>query len=106
MKTAGSALCSRMNRLPDAFISPAPANIGDGGIDVAIGRARDLREERRGGHDHAALAITALRNLACDPSFLNRVRSVFRQAFDGYDLSALGGRHRDGARPDRIAVDV
>src|SRR5262245_19121521 len=102
MKTTASALCSVVNSLPDALISPAPADIGDGGIDVAVGRTRDLREERRGGHDHAALTVAALRNLVCNPGFLNRVRPVFRQAFDGYDLSAVGGRHRHGARTDRI----
>jgi|SRR5215472_16389572 len=90
---AGSALCRGMYRLPDALICSAPADIGDGGIDIAIGWAWDPGEQRRGGHDHAALTVTALRNLARDPGHLNRVRPVFRHALDGDDLSALDGRH-------------
>src|SRR5688500_12112458 len=33
---------------------PAAADIGDGGIDVRVGGLGLFREQRRGGHDHAA----------------------------------------------------
>src|ERR1043166_1758508 len=39
---------------------PASSDIGDGLVDVLIGRLRLLLEKRRDRHDHAALAIAAL----------------------------------------------
>src|SRR5215468_9611107 len=41
----------------------AAANVGDGAIDVGVGRLRLLLQERRDRHDHPALAIAALRHV-------------------------------------------
>src|SRR5688572_25525827 len=37
----------------------AAADVGDRGVDVRVGGLGLLREERRSGHDHPALAIAA-----------------------------------------------
>ena len=65
-------------------------------------------EQRRRRHDHAGLAVAALRHVEREPGLLHRMRAVRRQALDRDDL-LLG---RDGARPaatqERVgdAVDV
>src|SRR5258705_12975342 len=51
----------------------AAANIGDGYVDVLVGRLRLLLEKRCHRHDHAGLAIAALRNVLVDPSLLHLV---------------------------------
>src|SRR5258705_3936838 len=65
----------------------AAADIGDGLVDVLVGRLRIVLQQRRHGHDHAALAITALRNVVVDPGLLHLVQSavVVRQSFDSGD---------------------
>ena len=85
----------------------AAADVGDGFVDVGIGGLRLVLEQGRHRHDHAALAITALRHVAIDPGLLHLVQhAIRRQPFDGGDLFAggLGDQHAAGA--DRDAVDV
>src|SRR6266704_5071105 len=53
-----------LNSRADSHISTAAADVPrHGGVDVAIGRVGVGREQRRGGHDLAGLAIAALRDL-------------------------------------------
>src|SRR6202047_4067346 len=67
----------------------AAANIGDGFVDVLVGRLRLLLEERRHRHDHPALAIAALRNVVGDPGLLHLVQgAITRQPLDSGDLLA------------------
>src|SRR5258707_3062333 len=76
-----------MDRFADALIGPASTDVGDGSGDVAVGRTRRLGEQGGGRHDHAALAVAALRHLLGDPGLLERVRAIARQALDGRDLA-------------------
>src|SRR4051794_4426966 len=65
----------------------AAADIGNGFVDVLVGRFRPLLEQRRDGHDHAALAIAALRNVLGDPRLLHLVQcAIGGEALDGGDL--------------------
>src|SRR5437660_1625262 len=51
----GSALPGcEMNRLADALIRAAAADVGDGGIDVTVARMRLLAKQRCRRHDHPA----------------------------------------------------
>ena len=85
----------------------AAADVGDARIDVVIGRRGVLCEERSRGHDHAGLAVAALRNVELRPGLLHRMVAVFRQSLDGGDfLACLYGVGWIDAGPDRIAVDV
>src|ERR1700738_1238652 len=97
-----------VDRLAHLLEGATAADIGYGLIDALIGRLRLLMEKRRHRHDHAALAISALRNVAGDPGLLNLVQGASRgQPFDGGDLFAVGvpDRHPTGAHRDAIDVD-
>src|SRR5262249_56377594 len=41
----------------------AAADVGDGAVDVGVGRLGLLAQQRRHRHDHAALAVAALRHV-------------------------------------------
>src|SRR5688572_24628030 len=49
----------------------AAADVGDGGVDVRVGGLGFRLQQRLGCHDHAALAIAALRHLVGDPGRLD-----------------------------------
>jgi hypothetical protein len=52
-----------------------------------------LTLQRSHGHDHPALAMTALRYIMLDPRLLHRVQDAFRgETFDGRDLLASAAR--------------
>ena len=90
-----------------ALEGAAAADVGDRRVDVGVGRLRLLLEQRRDRHDHAALAVAALRNIVIDPGLLHLVQhAVLREPFDRGDLLAghRGERHRARAHGD--AVDV
>src|SRR6267143_4333981 len=77
----------------------AAADIGDGFVDVLVGRLRFLLEKRRHRHDHSGLAISALRNVVVDPGFLHFVqRPVGGQSFNRGDLLATGFADQYAAR--------
>src|SRR6266705_1720064 len=72
-----------VDRLAHLLIGAATANVGNGGVDVRVGRLRLLLEERRDRHDHAALAVAALRHVVRDPGLLHRMQlAAGRQDFD------------------------
>src|SRR6202050_3314575 len=85
----------------------APADIGDGVVDVGVGRLRIVLEQGRDRHDHAALAIAALRNVVIDPGLLNLVQdAVDGETLNGGDLLADGFTDRYSAGAHRNAVDM
>src|ERR1700751_308451 len=63
---ASSGVRDRVDRLAHLLEGAAAADIGDGVVDVGVGRLRLLLEECRHRHDHSALAIAALRNVVVD----------------------------------------
>src|SRR5215472_7052036 len=70
----GESLGGLMDRAADADVSRAAADVaGHGRIDVRIARARVTAEERGGGHDLSALAVTALWHVEADPRGLDRL---------------------------------
>src|SRR5262245_36387349 len=82
----------------DLLKSSAAADIGDGLVDVLVGRLRLLLEKRCDRHDHATLAIAALRNIVGDPGLLHLMqRAIAGETFDGGDLLAGGFADRDAA---------
>src|SRR5215207_8883543 len=62
-----SSVRGGVDRLADLLEGPASADIGDGLVDVLVGRLRLHLEKCGDRHDHAALAIAALRNGVGDP---------------------------------------
>ena len=82
-------------------------DVGDRGVDLLVARIRPLGEERRHGHDHAGLAVGALRHLVVYPGLLHRVQlAVLLERLDGRDRHPLGGGDRRGAGTDGPSVEV
>src|SRR5438034_7563447 len=76
-------------------------------LDFVVGRLAVLLQKRRGLHDHAVDAITALDRLLIDERLLQRMRTTRRaQAFERDDLLSDGSAYRQDARADRLAVDM
>src|ERR1051325_10746716 len=85
----------------------APADVGDLAIDVGVGGLGLALEQLRDRHDHAALAVAALRHVVIDPGLLHLVQhAILGEAFDGGDLLARRGARRERAGADRLAVDM
>src|SRR5215471_17125177 len=64
---ASSSARGGVDRLAHLLEGAATADIGNGLVDVLIGRCGLLLEQRRHRHDHSALAIAALRHVVGDP---------------------------------------
>src|SRR4029453_4405804 len=74
MVTSSSCLGGGMNRRADALISAAATDVGNRGIDLGVGRLRLPLQQRGDRHDHAALAIAALRDVEIEPGLLHLVQ--------------------------------
>src|SRR6185312_6396582 len=107
------------DRLLDTTVGHAAAEVAvHVSDDLGLGRIVVLREQRRGLHDLAGLAVAALRDLLGDPGDLQRM--VAAEAFDGGDLLAhrvlrrgLAGAHggaiemyRTGAAQSGAATEL
>src|SRR5436309_13693073 len=104
---ASSNVRGGVDCLGDLLEGAATANIGDGFVNVLVGRLRLLLEKGGHRHDHSALAIAALRNVIGNPCLLHLVQSTIpRQAFNGGDLFADGLADHDPAGPHRNTVDM
>src|SRR6187549_3469400 len=96
-----------VDRLADLLEGPASADIGDGLVDVLVGRFRLLLEKCCDRHDHAALAIAALRYVVGHPGLLHLVqRAIAGEPLDRGDLLAGSFAHRDAAGAHRDPVDM
>src|SRR5450755_696965 len=71
---ASSSVRGGVDRLAHLLEGAAAADIGDGGVDVLVGRLRLVLEQGRHRHDHAARAIAALRDVGGDPGLLHLVQ--------------------------------
>src|SRR5262245_12250898 len=87
---SSSGVRGGVDRLAHLLEGAAAADIGDGLVDVLVGRLRLVLQQRRHRHDHAALAIAALRHIAGDPGLLHLVQYAIGacQPLDGGNLLA------------------
>src|SRR5579859_2088418 len=101
-------LCSGFDCSADPLIRAAPADVaGHRVVDVLIAWFRRLREQTRGLHYLAALAVAALRDSQALPSCLHL--PAYRRAADGFnggDRLAGCGRDRGDARARRDAIQM
>jgi len=97
-----------LDRGADAHIGAAAADISrHRGVDVGIIRIGRAREQGRGRHDLARLAIAALDHLEIEPGFLyfgTDRRSA--DALDGGDGAIAHRAHGEHAGTHRLAVDM
>src|ERR1700757_1173579 len=104
---ASSSVRDHVDRFAHLLEGAAAADIGDGLVDVGVGRFRIFLQQRRDRHDHPALAIAALRNVMRDPRLLHLVqRTAACQALDRGDLFAFGLAHRDPAGAGGDAINM
>src|SRR5512139_846134 len=100
-------LGSRVDRFAHLLEGAAAADVGDRRVDLRVGGVGRLRKQRRRRHDHAGLAVAALRHVVSEPGLLYLGElAALRETLDGGDLLAdcRARRHRAGAH--RRAVDV
>ena len=81
------------------------------GVDLVVGRIRNLREQPGHRHDHARLAVAALRHLVVDPGLLHFVEraSCASPSIVVTFLPAAaetGSVHERTARPSRWTVQA
>src|SRR5258708_4773518 len=104
---ASSNVRGGVDRLAHLLEGAAAADIGDGVVDVLVGRLRVVLEQGPPRHDHAALAIATLRNVGLDPGLLHLVqRPVGGETLDRGDLLAAGFADEHTARAHRHAIDM
>src|SRR5215470_4913940 len=104
---SSSGVRGGVDRFAHLLEGAAATDIGDGLVDVVVGRLRLFLQQRRHRHDHAALAVAALRDILGDPCLLNLVqRAIAGEAFDRRDLFADGFADRNAARAHRDPVDM
>src|SRR6185437_7128623 len=101
---ASDLFCEIAHCVADARMCAAAADIGDRLGELVIARARIALPHRADGHDHASLAVAALRHLVIDPGLLHWRQTACAQALDGPDV--LADHRADGrdAAALRIAV--
>src|SRR5437762_3033290 len=88
------------------MISAAAARIGNLSVDFRIRGIWACLEESHNVHDHARLAVAALRYVELDPSELHGMCAIRRQAFDRGHSFADRGRDRNAAGANGLTVDV
>src|SRR6185369_17139013 len=86
------SLGGRVDRFAHLLEGAAAADVGHRRVNLRVGGIRGLRKQRGRRHDHAGLAVAALRHVMREPGLLHLVQlAVRRQAFDGGDLLADSG---------------
>src|SRR5260370_40678605 len=92
----------------DSRVGAAAADVaGHRGVDVRIGGLRLLRQERRGRHDLARLAVAALDDLEIEPRLLDLLTGRSRtDGLDRCDRLAGGGAHPPDAGAATLSAEV
>jgi len=96
-----------MNGRANSLIRSAAADVAaERIVYVRVAWLRIFRQQRSGRHNHAHLAITALRHLLIEPRRLHGVASIGRQPFDRGDISSSHRRDPRRARASRLAIHM
>ena len=95
-----------LDRLDQAGIDAAAADVGDRGADRGFAWVGIALQQDRCGHDDAGDAKAALDDIAREQGELERMRAVARQPLDRGDVAALDRGDGDSARRDRAAVNI
>jgi hypothetical protein len=95
-----------LHRFANPRVGAAAANVSDGSRELLIGWRRIRGQKRADGHDHARLAVAALRHLMIDPRLLYGIQRAAAQTFDGGDFGVRRGLHRNTTTAHRLAVEM
>jgi hypothetical protein len=95
-----------VHRSVDAWEGAATTNVGNSGRKLRIAGRWIRGQQSANGHDHAGLAIAALRNLVIDPRLLNGRWSACAQALDGRDVRIGHRSNGNNATAGGFAVHV
>ena len=89
-----------------AMVSAAAADVRHRRVDLFIRGLRVFAQQRRSCHQHARLAVAALRHIDFQPGALQRMSRIRGQTLDRRDLRAHRGLERQQAGARRRAVEV
>src|SRR5258705_1597119 len=104
---SSSSVRGGVNGFTHLLEGAAAADVGNGVVDVGVSRLGLLLEQSRDRHDHAALAIAALRNVVIDPGLLHPGQhAVERESLDRGDLLADGFADLHATGSHRDAIDL
>src|SRR5215472_15858828 len=97
----------RLDRGGDALVAAATADVAAHCVvDFTLRRVLVRRQQRRGLHDLAGLAIAALRHVECPPSLLHRVIALGVEPFDGRHRAAIDIADSGNASAGSLTVDM
>src|SRR5215469_9418233 len=98
---------SRLDGGGDPLIAAAAANVAAHRVvDLALGRVLCRRQQHRGLHDLAGLAITALRDVQGAPSLLHRVIAIAVEPLDRDHRAPVDVAYGGDAGTGGLAIDV
>src|SRR5690242_15129591 len=95
-----------LDRIDEAWIDAAAADVGDCCLDLVFGRVGIPAQQHRRRHHHAGNTKAALRYVGADEGKLDGMIALPRQAFDRGDEGALDLRDRDLACAHGGAIDI
>jgi len=95
-----------VNRLPDAMVTAAAASVRHRRVDIGVGRVGASLQQGERAHDHAGLAVAALRRIEFLPCNLDRMAAIGRDSFDRGDFLADRGLRAHAAGSDRLTIDM
>ena len=92
-----------MNGRTDLLEGAAAADVGDRSVNVGVGRLRLFRQQRTHRHDHAGLAVAALRHLVLNPGFLHfGQHAVGGQTFNRCNLFLISNERQPGSSGELV----
>src|ERR687894_1499860 len=101
-------LLDELDGLHDVLVARAAAQVPFQAFPyLLLRRVGILLQEADGGHDHARRAVAALQTVRLVESLLHRMpHAVLRDTPDSGDLMPVSLHRKNGARLDRLPVDV
>src|SRR5437764_418393 len=95
-----------MDGLPDTMVSAAAANVRHRGVDIRVGRVGSPLQQSGRAHDHARLAVAALRRIEFLPRDLDRMAAIRREPLNGCNSFTDGHVRGNAAGPDGLIIDM
>ena len=95
-----------MDGFTDLVVGATATDVGDGTVNVPVGRHGVALQQGGGRHDHARLAVAALGHVHLNPGLLDRMGTVRGESFDGCYRLAHDFSHSDATGAYGTSVDM